>query len=165
MLRVLTKFAVQGAVAGLVALVLLAAAPSQAEAQACYRCIPCDKFGVPGHKFTGQLADPGERGLTDREHGGCEAPSCEECLDPNKPTGTIGCHEHLICEGSGLALRKANQVMLAVRSGDARAVARLVAASGGKLVVNRKRNAIQAVGCNQAIVAHIPLPAPVYASL
>jgi hypothetical protein len=143
-----------------VGLVLTLGVAREVQAQ-CYTCISCVRAnGQEGHGFDGSLASSGSQGLTDPDPvGDCEAPTCATCLQNG------GCHGHSVCTGTAAALEQAREVESALRLGNVTRVAQLVQASKGVLVVNWARGAVQAKGCSGTIVAHIPVPSLVLASL
>lgn len=129
---------------------LSALAPESVGDDPCQGCESCvTPEGWPGHTITNVIPIVGVRY---NPHSSCVVVECEVCYN----TGAA-CHGHSPCMGTGVALKAFEEAKLLVQRGAEGKLRDAYLSSGGALVLNRKRGALQAVGCDSVIVAQIPL--------
>jgi hypothetical protein len=124
------------------------AAEAQVVTNDCYKCIPCTYVdGSAGHRVTHSRVARGTTGLTNPETVECGPGTCDNPLDD----------EHQACIRPTSTAFSLPALQEAVESGDVVRLAALVRAGGDAVEVNFARAAIQVVGCQDGIVAHLPL--------
>jgi len=133
------------------------AGPSIASCSCC-KCQECRINGRTGHRVFDQEAGPGEKGVSGDDPHPCEdAGSC--CAPTDGVTPCSGCNS--------LTAAAIQALDDAASRNDAAGLAKLVQnveATGVKVEINYARSAVQVVGCNENILAHVPLNAVQLAS-
>jgi hypothetical protein len=117
----------------------------------CYYCISCNLNGTPGHRVLNVRvpANGTTVGLTIPEPTECGPGPCSNPQDPDVN------HQRCVRPArTGFSLTSLTE---AVESGDMGRVAVLMDEGGEIVEVNVARGALQVVGCDGAIVAHLPL--------
>jgi hypothetical protein len=143
-----------------VAVAALAFDTAEAEAQVvtndCFRCIACAYApGQEGHRVVNSRVPRGSFGLTHPDAfecnpGTCAAPEDDEhepCYRPTSTAFSIG------------ALNDA------VALGDLSQMVHLIQAGGGIVEMNVARSALQVIGCEGAVIAHIPVRQELFSRL
>ncbi|HYW09516.1 MAG TPA: hypothetical protein VE913_21320, partial [Longimicrobium sp.] len=138
-----------------VAALTLAAKPATAQVVTndCYICLPCDFNGdgdtSDGHRVTRNRVTRGATGLTISEPNECGPGTCSAPADPDV--------DHQVCVRSASTAFSVEKLDAAARGGDMLAVAGQIRAGGNIVEVNLKRGALQVIGCQGGVVAHIPM--------
>lgn len=119
----------------------------------CYVCLPCDFDGdgdnSDGHRVTRTRVASGNVGLTIPEPSECGPGTCSAPADPDV--------NHQVCVRPSQTAFSVTKLDAAARSGNLLAVAEQMNAGGGIVEVNLKRGALQVIGCQGGVVAHIPM--------
>lgn len=136
--------------------------PGTAEAQVvtndCFKCIPCTfEDGTAGHRVTTSRVARGAIGLTIPEARECGPGTCDNPQDPDV--------NHQVCVRPTSTAFSLPALQDAVEKGDVVRVAALLRDGGDAVEVNFARSAIQVVGCQGGIVAHLPVAAEQLAAL
>lgn len=138
-----------------VAAAALAAKPAVAQVVTndCYVCLPCDYNGdgdtSDGHRVTRTRVTGGNVGLTIPEPRECGPGTCSAPADPDV--------NHQVCVRPTRTAFSVSKLDAAARGGNLLAVAEQMEAGGGIVEVNFKRGALQVIGCQGGVVAHIPM--------
>jgi hypothetical protein len=117
----------------------------------CYYCVSCTINGQPGHRVLNVRvpANGTTVGLTIPEPNECGPGPCSNPQDPDV--------NHQRCVRPAQTAFNLTSLTEAVKSGDMAQVAALMRQGGEIVEVNTARQALQVVGCDGAIVAHLPL--------
>ncbi len=128
------------------------AAEAQVVTNDCFKCIPCTyEDGSAGHRVTTARVARGAIGLTIPEPVECGPGTCDNPQDPDVA--------HEVCLRPSSTAFSLPALQKAVESGDVVRLAALVQSGGEAVEVNFARGAVQVVGCQGGIVAHLPLAA------
>jgi len=131
-----------------------AVTPRSAQAQDCLACEDCTTEDMqPGHRTFNRAPTLSEYGVEDEVHG-CLAEG--PCSAPTDVT---------ICKEPGQSLASIQAMTRAADRQDGAKLAMLVKGAGRSVEVNVGRGALQVMGCNGTVVAHIPLSAAQLATL
>lgn len=76
-------------------------------------------------------------------HNNCFSGTCQE--------------QHPVCDGDWLALEEVERLRADLVAGDAQAVRQWLDHRSGAVELNRKRSALQALGCGEEVLLHVPL--------
>jgi hypothetical protein len=121
-------------------------------------CLDCSPCGVAGHKtFAGDSTSCYNRGDEASPVHGCnEGISCSQKHPP---------HCNIETEEQEQLLAQLEQLRIVVARSDWRAVRTLLRTTGGRIEYNGASEAIQAVGCGEQVLVHIPVPCSRYGGI
>jgi len=150
-MRKITKLALTAAAALLASAFGADRAEAQIVTNDCYYCIPCSLNGTIGHRVLNIRvpANGTTVGLTIPEPYECGPGPCSNPQDPEV--------NHQRCVRPAQRGFSLSSLTEAVKSGDMAQLAVLMEQGGEIVEVNTARQALQVVGCDGAIVAHLPL--------
>lgn len=150
-MRKMTKLALSAAAALFASVFGADRAEAQIVTNDCYYCVSCTINGAPGHRVLNVRvpANGTTVGLTIPEPNECGPGPCSNPQDPDV--------NHQRCVRPRQTAFNLASLTAAVKSGDMAQVAVLMEQGGEIVEVNTARSALQVVGCDGAIVAHLPL--------
>ncbi|HYW11678.1 MAG TPA: hypothetical protein VE871_06955 [Longimicrobium sp.] len=150
-MRKITRMALSAAAALFASVFGADRAEAQIATNDCYYCISCTLNGQPGHRVLNVRvpANGTTVGLTIPEPNECGPGPCSNPQDPDV--------NHQRCVRPRQTAFNLTSLTEAVKSGDMAQVAVLMEQGGEIVEVNTARSALQVVGCDGAIVAHLPL--------
>lgn len=150
-MRKITRLALSAAAALFASAFGAGRAEAQIVTNDCFYCIPCTLNGTVGHRVLNIRvpANGTTVGLTIPEPFECGPGPCSNPQDPEV--------NHQRCVRPAQTAFSLTSLAEAVKSGDMARVAVLMEQGGGIVEVNTARGALQVVGCDGAIVAHLPL--------
>jgi hypothetical protein len=152
-MRKITRLALSAAAALFASVLGADRADAQIVTNDCYYCVSCTINGAPGHRVLNIRvpANGATVGLTIPEPFECGPGPCSNPQDPEV--------NHQRCVRPRQTAFSLTSLTEAVKSGDMARVAVLMEQGGEIVEVNTARSALQVVGCDGAIVAHLPLDA------
>lgn len=150
-MRKITRMALTAAAALFASVFGADRAEAQIVTNDCYYCVSCTINGQPGHRVLSARvpANGTTVGLTIPEPVECGPGPCSNPQDPDV--------NHQRCVRPRQTAFSLTSLTEAVKAGDMARVAVLMQQGGEIVEVNTARQALQVVGCDGAIVAHLPL--------